>query len=164
MPVAKSRKFDARSAAVIGGIAVASALLIGVIAVNVGRQSGRLVLGDLDFRALNTDNMAAEIKENGPILWPDVASGSRDLWLQHLGDDPARGWTAFDARQAGDPRECNVVWEVDAKEFRDPCSDATYLQDGTGLPQIPVYFDGPELIVDINGVRRAEEFSGYSSS
>ncbi|NNC79633.1 MAG: hypothetical protein HKN94_05715 [Acidimicrobiales bacterium] len=164
MPVAKTRKLDARSAAIVGIIAVIAALLIGVIAVNVGRQSGRLVLGDLDFRSLNTDNMAAEIEENGPILWPDVASGSRDLWLQHLGDDPARGWSAFDARQPGDSRDCNVVWESDAREFRDPCSNTTYLQDGTGLPQIPVFLDGRELIIDINGVRKAEEFAGYSSS
>lgn len=164
MPVAKSRKFDARSAAIVGVLAVVAALVIGVIAVNAGRQTQRLVLGDLDFRALNTDNMAAEIKENGPILWPDVAGRTRDVWLQHLGDDPARGWTAFDARQAGDPRECNVVWAADANEFHDPCTDTVYLQDGAGLPQIPVYLDGGELIVDLNGVRQPEEFSGYSSS
>lgn len=164
MPVAKRRKFDARSAALVGVLAVVAALLIGVIAVNAGSKTQRLVLGDLDFRSLNTNNMAAEIEENGPILWPDVASRSRDVWLQHLGDDPARGWTAFDARASGASRECNVVWDAADREFRDPCTDAIYLQDGTGLPQIPVYLEGPELIIDLNGVRRADEFSGYSSS
>ncbi len=161
MPVAEGPKFDLRSAVVLGGIAVAVAVVIGVAAIALGSRSNRLVLGDLDFRSLDTDNMAEEISENGPILWPDVASGSRDIWLQHLGDDNGRGWSAFDARLPGSPRECNVVWDGEEDRFVDPCDDTTYLADGTGLPQIPVYLDGGELIIDINGVRDPSEFAGY---
>ena len=89
MPVAQGPKLDLRSATVLGAIAVVVAVTIGLVALTLGQRSNRLVLGDLDFRSLDTDNMAEEIAENGPILWPDVASGSRDIWLQHLGDDNA---------------------------------------------------------------------------
>lgn len=163
MPVAKGPKFDVRSGLIISGLAVVAALIIGVVAVSLGQQSGRLILGDIDFRSLDTDNMAAEISENGPILWPDVGSGSRDIWLQHLGDDPATGWTAFDARPAGSARECNVIWSSDSGSFSSGCDEGlTYPADGTGLPPIAVYLNGRELIIDINNVRSADEFGGYS--
>lgn len=162
MPVAKGPRFDARSAAIVGGLAVVVALVIGVAAVALGQRSNRLVLGDLDFRSLDTDNMASEIAENGPILWPDVASGNRDIWLQHLGDDRGVGWSAFEARPSGEPRECNVVWDASTAEFVDPCADGVrYPADGEGLPSIPVYLDGRELIIDINGVRDPDDFRGY---
>lgn len=146
-----------------GALAVAAALAIGIVAVSLGQRSGRLVLGDLDFGSLRTDSMAAEITENGPILWPDVGSGDRDIWLQHIGDDPAVGWAAFDARPVGAARECNTRWNAAAGVFEDGCDPTvTYPADGAGLPQIPVYLNGRELIVDINRVRSPDEFGGYA--
>ncbi|MGI9606776.1 MAG: hypothetical protein ACR2P0_11620, partial [Acidimicrobiales bacterium] len=140
-------------------------LVLGIVTIVFAQRSSRLVLGDLDFRALQTDNMASEIAENGPILWPDVAGGNRDLWLQHLGADPAAGWTAFDARQSGTPRQCNVRWEDADQQFVDPCKEGVaYPADGAGLPPIPVYLDGRELIIDINGVRDPADFAGYTPS
>lgn len=161
MPVAKGPKFDIRSAVILGGVAVVAALVIGLIAVNLGQQSGRLVLGDVDFSSLNTDNMAEEIADDGPILWPDIGTGSRDIWLQHLGDDPSDGWYAFDARDVGVSRECNVVWDADDDEFENPCTNERYPANGDGLPQIPVFLDQRRLIIDINGLRTADEFVGY---
>lgn len=137
----------------IGGIAVVAALLIGLVAVRLGQQSGRLVLGDVDFSSLRADNMAEEIAENGPILWPDVGGGSRDIWLQHLGDDIDTGWTAFDARAVGEPRECNVRWQASDQTFVDPCTGQSYPANGHGLPPIPVFVEGLELIIDINNIR-----------
>lgn len=153
MPVAKGPRFDVRSAAIVGGIAVVAALVIGFAAVQIGQRSGRLVLGDVDFRSLRTDNMAAEIAENGPILWPDVGGGTRDIWLQHVGDDLDRGWTAFDARASGEPRECNVRWQTDSLDFTNPCTGETFPANGDGLPPIPVFVEGAELIIDLNNLR-----------
>jgi hypothetical protein len=141
MPVAKGPTFDVRSAAIVGGLAVLAAIVIGVVAIELGTRSNTLILGDQDFGSSNADNMAEEIAENGPILWPDIASGTRDIWLQHIGDDPATGWTAFDAR----PRDGSV-----------------YPETGEGLPTIPVYIDGRSLIIDINGVHGSDDFSGYA--
>lgn len=162
MPVAKGPSFDIRSAAIIGGIAVLAAIVIGVLAVELGTRSNTLVLGDTNFGSINADNMADEIDENGPILWPDIASGTRDIWLQHLGEDPGSGWVAFDARPPGTARDCAVQWSVSDRTFTDPCSGTVYPDDGEGLPSIPVFIDGRTLVIDINGVHSADEFAGYS--
>lgn len=162
MPVAKGPSFDIRSAVILGGIAVVAAIVIGAIAIELGTRSNTLVLGDTNFGSINADNMAAEIEENGPILWPDIASGSRDIWLQHLGDDPGSGWVAFDARPPGTARDCAVQWSISDRTFTDPCSGTVYPADGEGLPPIPVYIDGRTLVIDINGVHSADEFSGYT--
>lgn len=162
MPVAKGPSFDIRSAAIVGGIAVVAAIAIGVIAVELGTRSNTLVLGDTNFGSINADNMADEIAENGPILWPDIASGNRDIWLQHLGEDAGTGWVAFDARPPGTPRDCAVQWSVSERTFTDPCDGAVYPADGEGLPPIPVFIDGRTLVIDINGVHTADDFAGYS--
>ncbi len=162
MPVAKGTKFDARSGLLFGGLAVVVALLLGFIAVRLGQQSNRLVLGDLEFGSISADNIASEIAENGPILWPDIASGNRDIWLQHLGDTPGEGWTAFDARSTGTGRECNVTWSPADSEFSDPCSGAIFPASGEGLPQIPVFIDRRTLVIDINGIHDADSFVGYT--
>jgi hypothetical protein len=162
MPVAKGPSFDIRSAAIFGGVAVVAAIVIGIVAIQLGTRSNRLVLGDADFGSISADSMAAEIGENGPILWPDIASGNRDIWLQHMGDSPGEGWTAFDARLPSFGRECNVTWDVADRTFTDPCSNTTYPESGEGLPAIAVYVDLRTLIIDINGIHSAEDFSGYS--
>ncbi len=162
MPVAKGPSFDIRSAAIFGGVAVVAAVIIGIVAIQLGTRTNTLILGDTDFGSLSADNMAAEIAENGPILWPDIASGNRDIWLQHTGDTPGDGWVAFDARVPGAGRECNVTWNVAERTFADPCDGTTYDEVGNGLPQIPVYIDQRTLIIDLNGIRDPEEFSGYS--
>lgn len=162
MPVAKGPSFDIRSAAIVGGIAVVAAIAIGVIAVELGTRSNTLVLGDTNFGSINADNMADEIAENGPILWPDIASGNRDIWLQHLGDDAGTGWVAFDARRPGTPRDCAVQWSASERTFTDPCDSTVYPADGEGLPPIPVFIDGRTLVIDINGVHNADDFAGYS--
>jgi hypothetical protein len=162
MPVAKGPTFDVRSAAIVGGLAVLAAIVIGVVAIELGTRSNTLILGDQDFGSSNADNMAEEIAENGPILWPDIASGTRDIWLQHIGDDPATGWTAFDARPPGTARDCAVQWSAATRDFTDPCDGSVYPETGEGLPTIPVYIDGRSLIIDINGVHGSDDFSGYA--
>lgn len=162
MPVAKGPSFDIRSAVIFGGLAVVAAIIIGVVAVVLGSRSNRLVLGTTDFGSLSADSMAAEIAENGPILWPDIASGNRDIWLQHTGDTPGDGWFAFDARLPGAGRECNVTWNVVEEEFADPCTGDIFNEVGEGLPEISVFIDQRTLVIDLNGIRDASEFSGYS--
>ena len=165
MPVAKGPKFDLRSAAVLGGIALVVVFGLGIAALFFAQSSGNIEvrLGDSAFQRIETDRMAESIAEQGPVLWPDVAGGSRDIWLQHVGDDNATGWTAFDARLTSSGRKCNVIWDPETRIFTDPCTEVTYPEDGEGLPQIPVFFDSRELIVDINGVFNADQFRGYES-
>ncbi len=162
MPVAKGPSFDLRSALVFGGIAVLAAIVIGLIAIELGTRSNTLVLGSTDFGQINVDRMAESIAESGPVLFPDIASGSRDIWLQHLGDDPGEGWFAFDTRLAGEGRECAAAWTPADRTFVNPCDGTVYPESGEGLPAIPVFIDGTDLIIDINEVHEASDFTGYS--
>lgn len=162
MPVAKGPKFNIRSGILFGGLAVVAAIVIGFAAIALGSRSNTLVLGDTDFGSISAANMSAEIAENGPILWPDIANGSRDIWLQHTGSNPGEGWFAFDARRTGEGRECNVSWSAADKNFTDPCSGDVFPEDGEGLPQIPVYIDEFTLVIDINGIHKADDFPGFT--
>lgn len=155
MPVAQGPRFDLRAAAIIGAIGLIVALGIGIVAVVLAQNSGNIEvrLGDDTFSSLNAAAMADEIAENGPILFGDVAGGSRDIWLQHDGRDPEAGWSAFEARRVGTDRTCNVTWDPDEARFDDPCTGETYPADGTGLDQIPVYVEEGDLVIDLNRVR-----------
>ncbi len=162
MPVAKGPSFDLRSAAIFGGIAVLAAIVIGFFAIRLGEQSNTLILGDQSFGSLSIFSMADNIDRDGPILWPDIASGDRDIWLTHIGNDLGEGWFAFDARPEGTSRECNVQWSVANQVFTDPCTEVAYPETGEGLPQIPVFIDNTELIIDINGVHSEADFAGFT--
>lgn len=162
MPVAKGPSFDLRSAAIFGGVAVIAAIAIGIIAIQLGTQSNTLVLGSTDFGDLNVQSLAGAIAQDGPVLFPDVASGTRDIWLQHIGDDLGSGWFAFDARQPGEPRECFATWTPADQTFVDTCDGTIFPENGDGLPPIPVFIDGAELIIDINGIHDPTDFSGFS--
>lgn len=162
MPVAKGPKFDLRSAAIFGGIAVLAAIVIGFFAIRLGQQSNTLVLGDPNFGQIEAVRMSQSIANDGPVLWPDIASGTRDIWLQHLGDDPGEGWFAFDARVPGAGRECNTTWSIADRTFTDPCTGTIFPETGEGLPQIEVFIDETTLVIDINDVHTEDEFVGFT--
>ncbi len=156
MPVAQGPRFDLRSVAVIAGIALGVAFAIGIVAILSAQSSGEIEvrLGSDTFGSLDATAMADEIAENGPILFPDVGGGTRDIWLQHLGADAESGWFAFDARRAGAERECNVTWNGATRSFDDPCAEGvSYPADGAGLDPIAVYVSDGELEIDLNDVR-----------
>ncbi len=162
MPVAKGPKFDLRSALLFGGIAVIAALVIGFFAIRIGQQSNTLVLGDQNFGQINIFRMSESIDTDGPVLFPDIASGTRDIWLQHVGSDIGEGWFAFDARLPGVGRECNVTWDIADRTFTDPCTGVVHPEDGEGLPQIPVFIDETILVIDINGIHEEGDFPGFT--
>lgn len=114
-------------------------------------------LGDDRFAAGSAERRSASIDSDGPILFSDVAGGQRDIFLQHIGDDPEQGWLAFDARLPDQSRDCSLVWRAEDELFVDSCDDAnTVPADGEGLVQYPVEVDDGDLFVDLNASRRAE--------
>jgi len=161
MPVARGHGIDPRNALVVGATAVVLALVIGgMILYLVSRDDIEVRLGDDRFEDINAESAADEIARRGPILFQDPVGGSRDIFLQHLGDDHEQGWYAFDVRPPGEPRECQVVWQPDAEEFVDNgrCSEPiTVPADGTGLPQYPaVVNDKGRVVIDLNAAARGE--------
>jgi len=128
---------------VIGGMA----LVFLVASSGSDDESGlQFQLGDDEFKAGVASLQAEEIVENGPITYPDPADFDQPIWVQHLGEDPERGWYAFDAVVNGD---CIVNWEADQQEFVD-CNGVSYLADGTGLRQFTVRIEGGELRIDLS--------------
>jgi hypothetical protein len=157
MPVQKSRKRSARSVAMgVAGVAVGIilVLLVFVVAIPSLTESGtvEVKLGSDTYDAGSATARAENISDGGPLLFSDVSSGNRDIYLQHIGDDVATGWYAFDARRPGQGRDCTLSWQASLSNFRDPCDGAVIAADGTGLLSYPVTItDKGKVIVDLRG-------------
>ena len=157
MPVQESRKRSARSVVMaVAGVAVGIVLvlLLFVVAIPSLTESGtvEVKLGSDTYDAGSATARAENISDGGPLLFSDVSSGNRDIYLQHIGDDVTTGWYAFDARRPGQGRDCTLSWQPALSNFRDPCDGATIPADGTGLLSYPVTVtDKGKVIVDLRG-------------
>ncbi len=162
MPVARGPQISPRSALLVGATGIVIALLLGGMALWVANSSDSvdISLGDRTFPAGQVGAQSREIDDRGPILYQDVgSSGTRDLIVQHIGDDPETGWLAFSARRIGDPRGCFAQWEPDSRTFVlavAPDSDAScepgivFDELGCGLERYPVRVVDGELEVFLN--------------
>ena len=153
MPVAPGPRPSLRSAVVVGlaGVVVALGLAGAVLLLARGGGDVEIRLGDRDFRDMETGRISAEIADRGPILFGDVADGSLDIILQHLGDDPESGWLAFEARRAGQSRDCFFVWRAADAEFVNTCDPGDVVDAaGTGLRHFGVAVVDGDVRVDIN--------------
>ena len=144
----------------VGVAGVAAGLILVAVVVWLAGPSGQVEvrLGDRDFRDLDAARISAEIAERGPVLFSDVAGGSRDIILQHLGTDPESGWLAFEARRVGQDRRCFFEWQTEGSDndggggrFVNSCDpDDVVDAQGTGLVQFPVSVVDGDVRVDIN--------------
>lgn len=152
MPVAQSRGHAGRALLVAGvGVAVAIGLAFAV-AVLASRGEVDIQLGDDRFDAGQVESIAARIERDGdlPVLYPDLVGRDRNLFVQHLDDNPRRGWVAFGAFDPDDP-SCAISLDRDARVLVNDCDESvTYPLDGTGLRFYPTTVDGNRLYVDIN--------------
>lgn len=161
--MAPSSRSPRTMALAVGGLLVGLvlAIVVFVFAVPSLEEGGQIEsnLGDDVFADIRADaELAAEIAENGPFYLPDVAGGDRDIFVQHIGDDPEEGWLVFAARPTDAGRDCTLTWEPELQRFEDPCSDRTFPADGEGLKQYPAERDEDGvLIIDINFEDRPEE-------
>ena len=175
MPVARGPQMNARSAVLVGLTGVAIAVVLGGGVLFLASQGGdvEIQLGDSDFDAGQIGRISEEIDDRGPILYSDVAGRSRDLILQHLGDDPEAGWLAFEARPLGEPRDCFFQWNEDEQRFDlitiaddVTCADVTMdergnLSTGGVIDTYPVTIDDDNNVrVDINFGRDDEADEG----
>lgn len=140
-----------------------------LVTITIGkRDSPDLRLGDQFFRAGNAEARAAEIAENGPMLFSDVSGRrDRDLILQHIGDDPATGWHAIAAQPIDRGRDCFWEWQSDDELFRATCDPSlTAPADGEGLTRYHVAVVDGGVEVDLNREERErfeEERTGTSA-
>ena len=132
-------------------IVVGVAALVGV-AVLTSSGSTDVRLGDDEFEVGEAATLAARIEADGaPLLFQDLlVGGSRDIYVNHVGDDAEIGWVAFDARAPGSARECTLEWDGAREVFVDPCTDDEFPADGGDLPHYPIRVtDEGALIVDL---------------
>ena len=79
-------------------------------------------LGDSEFSAGTAASRSQDIAEGGPLLFPDPRGSDRNIFIQHLGEDPNRGWLVFETRWAGSPSSCSLKWEAVSRQFVPPDS------------------------------------------
>jgi hypothetical protein len=159
-PVAPSSNHAGRAllVAVVGIAVLIAGLGIATLALG-GRDSPDLRLGDETFDAGDAEELAEGIADDGPRLYGDVSGRrDRDMILQHLGDDPETGWTAFLAAPIDQARDCTWQWQPDEDLFRAACDQSlTAPADGEGLPQFPVTVGEGRVDVDLNAAARLAE-------
>ena len=155
-PVRQSKTRSPRALVLaVAGIAVGVVLVIAlfIVAIPSLTESGKVEvkLGDDTYSPGTAESKAETIAEGGPLLLGDISGrNERDIYLQHLGDDPLTGWYAFDARRPGRPRNCFLRWEPGPGEFVDSCDGTVVAADGAGLIayQVTVDEDGV-LVIDL---------------
>lgn len=158
-PVAQSGSNHVGRAALVatvGIILMFAGLWLVTLAIG-DRNSPDIRLGDQTFQAGNAEKLAAGIAADGPRLYGDVSGEQdRDMILQHLGDDPDKGWTAFLAAPIDQARDCTWEWQADEELFRAKCDQTlTAPADGKGLPQFEVTVTDGRVEVDLNADARA---------
>ena len=171
MPVARGPQMNARSAVLVGLTGIVIAVVLGGGVLFLASQGGdvEIKLGDADFDDGQIGRISEEIDDRGPILYSDVAGRSRDLILQHLGDDPEVGWVAFEARPIGEPRDCFFQWDDNAQQFElititddVDCAEVTMdergnLSTGAMIDTYPVSIDDDKNVrIDLNFDRDAD--------
>jgi hypothetical protein len=169
-PVARSQGHAGRALAVAAAGVVVAIGVAAALAVLANRGTVDVRLGTDTFEAGDAEDIAEEIADNGPIFYADTAGGDRDIYLQHLSDDPNEGWLAFAARPPGVSRECTLQWEPRAEVFRlldsdgevaGECDGREFPADGEGLPMYPVTVDADgNLDIDINAADRTTSTTG----
>jgi hypothetical protein len=132
-------------------VAVIVAAIIGVTLVELASNgSVKSQLGSAVFLAGRARDLAPQVTTGGPIGLPPLLGKSRPIYLQHLGPDEKKGWVAIQALNPGEAARCVLRWEAAARQFRDPCTDSAYPEDGTGLVRYPaVVLPSDRIQVDL---------------
>ena len=134
---------------------LAAALLFAIVARAMSTNSGSSGEGGqtpaTQFEVGPAERLAAAVARDGPLLFPDPRGGTRDIFVQHLGE---KNWVAFDARVSGAPRQCALEWDASARHFVDPCDGRIFPADGAGLVSFPTTInDQDRVIVDLSSPR-----------
>ena len=97
MTVARGVRIDLRRAiaTMVVGLAAAVGAMVLVLWLAGSTDAIEVKLGDSDFRGIDAARLSAEIADNGPVPFPDLAGRKRPIWLTHAGNDPGIGWNAF---------------------------------------------------------------------
>ena len=127
------RKIDKGTRVILATAAVVIGLVVGILAVAVlNSQGGGEAPPYQPFFAGQSDRLAKEIKEGGPVCYPDPKEGQRSFCLDLQGDQ----FVAYHVVQPGKTAECLVEWDRKEKRYEDKCSGTPV--DPATLARFPV--------------------------
>lgn len=135
-------------------LAVAGAIALMILVLRLAHtQAAKSQLGDTVFAVGRASVFAPKIDKDGPLLFPDLRDRSTKLnvYVQHIGTGPYRGWLAFDAHTSD--VGCLVSLDRRTHQLRD-CHGVVYPPDGTGLTHYEVTVDhAGKVTVDLSRPR-----------
>lgn len=110
------------------------------------------------FEVGKVGSMAKAVKEDGPILFPDLRSpdGVRSVVLDHTGDDPAKGWQVYYGYPADRDARCLVTHVQGTRTFTD-CDGRTLPVEKLSAPGSvrPIVENQKTLYIDLRGISTA---------
>jgi hypothetical protein len=141
---------------------VAGAAAIGLILLATWGIAALMTGGNTDlterlapstFRVGDVEDVADEIDEDGPLLLAGLdTSGERTLVLDHVGDDPTRGWRTYWAYPADRNASCAVSQGEGTGTFTDCEGRHLDVSDLAPPPGVrPVVQDQRVLYLDLRG-------------
>ena len=134
--------------------------IVWIAAATVGSNRSITNLGDDQFSDVRAASVIADVAEGGPVFYRDLTGGERDIWITHIGDDPANGFIVLSAVA---PSGCLVQWDRQTADFFDICDETVrFPPNGEGLAQYPVELDDGKLIIDLNFESRQPDESSDS--
>ena len=140
---------------VLGGVIVLGLIFLAtwLIAVLVsGGDDATERLAPTEIRVGRVEQVAEEIEESGPIVFPDLdtTSGTRTLVLDHEGTDPTRGWIVYWGFRAGGDPLCHVTQVERTSTFVD-CTGARFEVTELAPPEgvRPRVDDRTTLMIDL---------------
>ncbi|MGH9177956.1 MAG: hypothetical protein ACRD0N_05310 [Acidimicrobiales bacterium] len=167
MPPQDRRARPGRSPAVMVATVLAvlvSAALMWSVVRFASENPDKANLGDPVFQVGRAERLAEEIDDRGPFLFQDplARGGGRNLYVQHLGDDPDEGWLAVEARRPDRPA-CVVEWDLEAETFVD-CDGDRFPADGEGLTTYHGTVEGGQVSIDLRTASAEDETATTTSS
>ncbi len=134
-------------------IALALASVLVLVVVRFASENPEQVnLGPSVFR-FKANRLHREVEERGPFLLKDPLNRGREVYVQHLGDDPDTGWLAVHAYASRESLDCLLRWEAASQQFVDPCTGQRYPAGGEGLVTYRARVEDGVVVVDLSPSR-----------
>ncbi len=129
-----------------------AALLVAVAVRYAARNPEKANLGGNEL-PLNAKRLAREVAQRGPVLFKDPLNRDREIYVQHQGTDPEKGWVAVRAYASRVSVDCLLRWNASKRQFVDPCTKRSYPPDGEGLSTYPAPVTGGVVRIDLRTPR-----------
>jgi hypothetical protein len=136
---------------IIALLGLLTAVLLVIFVLRLARSpQAKVQLGTNTFSVGRADPLQKSIAGAGPLLFQALRGSSLDVFVQHLGTDPAHGWLAFEAHRPRGSNSCLLQWRQTDHDFVDPCDRLIYAADGRGLEQFTTTVNGGKVVIDLH--------------